>query len=212
MAQSLEEGLYHLNLMSSTSDYCGMWGLDELYRVCRDDENINPDIVCKANPNDQDSWNRTVEQHINNGSQNSSRFISTTISRDVALKWAYYTMENPSNIEERLTPRRIIKIFISRIPQDTASQMINLTVEEVRNYFLGGATQICRAKSSQEVLFQKYIPFYTWYQGSSQQVFELWQHPPKPPKPKSKNPKNNVYNVLSGKGKSEAKMAAIDVQ
>lgn len=88
MAQSLEEGLFHLNLMSSTSYYYGMWGLDELYRVCRDDENINPfiDIVCKANPDDEDSWiNRTVEQHINNGSQNSSRFISTTISRDVAF-------------------------------------------------------------------------------------------------------------------------------
>jgi hypothetical protein len=199
MAQSLEEGLFHLNLMSY---YNGMWGLDELYRVCRDDENINPliDIVCKANRNDEDSWiNRTVEQHINNGSQNSSRFISTTISRDVALKWAYYTMEHPYNIEERPIPRRIIKIFISRIPQDTASQMINLTVEEVRNCFLGGATQKCRVKASQEVLFQYRIPytnpeippqpFYTWYQGSSQHVFELWQDPSKPPKPESKKPK-----------------------
>ena len=173
--------------------YCGFWGLGKLYRVCRDDENIENAIKCKAGLFREDR-RRTVEQHINSGSENNSRFISTTLSRDVALKWAFYTMENKYNIQERFTPLRIIKIDISKIPPETARGMINLTVEEVRNHFLRGATQVCRAKASQEVLFQDQIPEENPRTGEI--VYKLWDDPPQPPKPKPKKPrkpKNEFY-------------------
>ena len=165
--------------------YCGFWGLGKLYRVCRDDEKTEKAIKCKAALFSED-WLRTVEQHINSGSGKNSRFISTTLSRDVALKWALYTMENKCNIQERSTPLRIIKIDISKIPPETAREMINLTVEEVRNYFLRGATQVCRAKASLEVLFKDKIPEVNPHTGEI--VYKLWDDPPKPPKPKSKKP------------------------
>ena len=163
--------------------YCGFWGLGKLYRVCRDDENIENAIKCKA-ALFSDDWLRTVEQHINSGSRKNSRFISTTLSRDVALNWAFYTMENKCNIQERSTPLRIIKIDIGNIPPETARGMINLTVEEVRNHFLRGATQVCRAKASLEVLFKDKIPEVN--PRTREIVYKLWDDPPKPPKPKSK--------------------------
>ena len=192
---SLEKSLHKLRLSSDSSDssdtsedndsyYCGLWGLDKLYRVCRDDEAIKKGIQCRARGS-----SRSVEDHINSGSKYFSRYISTTTSRDVALKWAYYTMEN-KYIQEREKPQKIIEIYIFRIPPDTAKKMINLTVEEVRNHFLGGATQICRAKASQEVIFQKFIPKTN---QCGETVYRLWKNPPKPPTPKSKKRPKKKY-------------------
>ena len=172
-----------LGLGKPDEDYYGLQGLDPstvLYRVCRTDQDISADIVCKAKPGSQESQ-RSVNQHINSGSKLASRFISTTASRDVALKWAYYTKETPNDVKKRDEPLSIIEINLSKMSgMQELSDLINLTNQEVRNHFVSGATQINRVKSSQEVLFQWRIPKTN---SSGEIVFELWENPPIPKTP-----------------------------
>lgn len=144
---------------------CGLQGIQPtgaLYRALRPDENVDGNILSKAIPNFV-SVNQpqiaqiAVNQHIHSG-HIPSQFISTSLSLEKITEWAYYTMENPKNIQERPTPLQIIQIHISRLPERSVSGMINLTNEQVRNHFVSGDTQINRAKSSQEVLLQWEIP------------------------------------------------------
>ncbi len=190
-------------------EHCGLWGIDRLqvlYRVCRDDEDLDNDIVSKVGPSPPQpsstpkkevskkevpkkevSAKKAVNQHIHSG-HIPTQFISCTASRVKALEWAFYTKGTPYDIQDRPIPRRIIMIHISRIPPETASQIINLTREVVLRHFVSGSTQINRAKSSHEVLFQWRIPKKN---SRGEDVFELWQHPEleKPPKPQSRNKK-----------------------
>ena len=170
-----------LGLGKPDKDYYGLQGLDPntvLYRVCRSNQDISKDIVCKAKPGSPES-KRSVNQHINSGSTHASCFISTTASRDVALKWAYYTKETPDNVKKRNLP--IIEINLSKMSgMQELRDLINLTNQEVREHFISGATQINRVKSSQEVLFQWRIPKRN---SSGEIVFELWKNPPMPKTP-----------------------------
>jgi hypothetical protein len=175
---SLEEHFLNLNLssssdssssddedLSSSSDssssddesYYGLQGLDPgtvLYRACREDEDTDENIVCKDSDSD-----RSVEQHIASGSKYPSRFISTTTSSDVVLKWAK-------------EGQPIIKIDLSRMTagMEALDEMINLTNTAVREHFIKGATHRSWAKSSKEVLFQWHIPKKN---ASGENVFEL---------------------------------------
>ena len=117
------------------------------YRVVRDEENLNEDIVSK----DPDA-KTTVAQHIASGSKYSSQYISTTLSLEVAIKWAFYDLENGIRIEREL-PLRIIEFKLSKLSEEAKETMINLTDEGVRENFIKGATHQNWAKSSQEVLF-----------------------------------------------------------
>lgn len=149
-----------------------------VYRVCRKDEDISKDIVAKAKQGTPDA-KRTVNQHINSGGKKDSIYISTTASPKVAQEWAYYTKESPKDVREREEPLPIIKIDRSKM--DGSSKSINLTKESEREKHVSGATQINRAKSSQEVLFQHRIPKQN---SRGENVFEEWKNPPKPEMPK----------------------------
>ena len=174
---SLEEHFLNLNLssssdssssddedLSSSSDssssddesYYGLQGLDPgtvLYRACREDEDTDEDIVCKDSDSD-----RSVEKHIASGSKYTSRFISTTTSSEVVLKWAK-------------EGQPIIKIYLSRMTGMKAlNKMINLTNTAVRKHFIKGWTHRNWAISSKEVLFQWRIPKKN---ASGENVFEL---------------------------------------
>ena len=146
------------------------------YRVCRKDEDISKDIVSKAKQGTPDA-KRTVNQHINSGSKKDSPYISTTASPKVAQEWAYYTKENPKDVREREEPLRIVKIDRSKMD----GKPIDLTKASEREKYVSGATQINRAKSSQEVLFQDRIPKRN---SRGENVFEEWKNPPKPEMPK----------------------------
>ena len=158
----------------------GLQGLSPnavLYRVCRDDQDTNNDIVCKAKPGTEEAT-RTVNQHINSGSRLSSQYISTSASSDVVLKWTFYTKETPNDKKMREKPLPIIKIYLSKLAgMEELNDLINLTNKEVREYFVSGATQISRVKSSQEVLFQWCIPKKI---ESGENVSELWENPSMP--------------------------------
>ena len=117
------------------------------YRVVRDEENLNEDIVSK----DPDA-KTTVAQHIASGSKYSSQYISTTLSLEVAIKWAFYDLENGIRIEREL-PFRIIVFKLSKLSEEVKETMINLNNEGVREHFIRGATHQKWAETSQEVLF-----------------------------------------------------------
>ena len=139
------------------------------YRVCRKDEDISKDIVCKAKQGTPEAQ-RTVNQHINSGGKKASRFISATASPDVA----HNTKENPKDVRERDAPQPIIKIDLSKL-EDT-HKPIDLTSESERGKYVSGATQINRVKSSQEMLFKDRIPKQN---SRGETVFEKWD-PSKP--------------------------------
>ena len=174
-------------------DFYGLQGLDPntavLYRVCRYDEDTDQDILCKAKWGSEEAQ-RTVNQHINSGSRLASRFISSTVSKDVALQWAFYTKETPKDVKLRPNgPQPIIIIYLSRMKgMPELKNLINLTNEKVREHFVEGSTQINRVKSSHEVLFQWRIPKKNcvlkadWYylRLVEENVFELWKNPPQP--------------------------------
>ena len=166
----LVRGTEKITLEDSSSEY--------LYRVCRKDEDISKDIVAKAKQGTPDA-KRTVNQHINSGSKKDSSYISTTASPETAQQWAHYTKENPKDVREREEPLRIIKIDQSKM--DSTCKPIDLTKESEREKYVSGATQINRAKSSQEVLFQDRIPKQN---SRGENVFEEWKNPPKPEMPK----------------------------
>ena len=172
-----------LGIVERDESYYGLQGLDPntvLYRVCRSDQDTNKDIVCKAKPGTPDA-ERSVNQHINSGSTKDSRFISTTASSDVALKWAYYTKESKDDVKKREVPLPMVKVDLSKMAgMQELKDLINLTDQDVREHFVSGATQINRVKSSQEVLFQWRIPKKN---PSGKIVFELWKNPPVPKTP-----------------------------
>lgn len=138
-------------------------GLDPngvLYRACRDYQNTVKAVKSGAKPGTKDA-ERYVEQHIASGNTYPSRFISTTTSSEVALKYA-----------EKPNYKSMIKIYLSRMTGMKAlDEMINLTNTEVREHFIKGATHRNYAKSSKEVLFQWRIPKKN---ASGENVFELW--------------------------------------
>ena len=153
----------------------------KLYRVCRDDEDPNNDIMCKI-PSPLPITSQTpftearqaVNLHIHSG-HIPTQFVSCTASPDVALKWAFYDKK-----QLRPEPQNIIVIDQSRIPLATANQMIDLRDAQVRDYFLRGKPQKDFAKGEDEVLFQCRIP----KEINGENVFELWVNPPMPPPPK----------------------------
>ncbi|XP_060598111.1 uncharacterized protein LOC132751916 [Ruditapes philippinarum] len=63
--------------MSSSAPY------ERLFRVLRDNENISLGIRPK-NPN----ANKTIEEHVDNGSYSQSQYISTSASREAAIDFA----------------------------------------------------------------------------------------------------------------------------
>ncbi|XP_060598114.1 uncharacterized protein LOC132751919 [Ruditapes philippinarum] len=63
--------------MSSSAPY------ERLFRVLRDNENISLGI-CPKNPN----ANKTIEEHVDNGSYSQSQYISTSASREAAIDFA----------------------------------------------------------------------------------------------------------------------------
>lgn len=155
----------------------GLNGLDpkaKIYRVCREDEDLTEDIRSKAT-SEKDEEIDTVNRHLNRGSERKSRYISTTASKAVALEWAFYTKEDKQNIKERKSANPIIEIDLSKIKQEQEATLINLTNEKAFNHFVSGATQINRAKSSQEIIFQWCIP---------REMFSELKNPPRPPPPK----------------------------
>lgn len=179
-----------LNLaIEKDEDFYGLQGLDPdtvLYRVCRYDQDTDHDILCKAEPGSEEA-KRTVNQHINSGSRLASRFISSTVSQDVALQWAFYTKETPNDVKLRPNgPQPIIIIYLSRMKgMPELKNLINLTNKKVREHFVKGITQINRVKSSHEVLFQWRIPKKNWVLKAhggyvEENVFELWKNPPQP--------------------------------
>ena len=169
-------------------DFYGLQGLNPdtvLYRVCRYDQDTDNDILCKAKPGSKEA-ERTVNQHINSGSRLASRFISSTVSPEVALQWAFYAKETPNDVKLRPNgPQPIIIIYLSKMKgMQELKNLINLTNKEVREHFVKGITQINRVKSSQEVLFQWRIPKKNVIKKRDGclevTVFELWKNPPRP--------------------------------
>ena len=174
-------------------DFYGLQGLDPdtsvLYRVCRYDQDTDNDILCKAKPGSKEA-DRTVNQHINSGSRLASQFISSTVSPEVALQWAFYTKETPKDVKLRPNgPHPIIIIDLSKMEgMQELKDLINLTNNEVQEHFVKGKPQINRVKSSKEVLFQWRIPkknyiiktdgCRTWF--VEENVFELWKNPTQP--------------------------------
>ena len=174
-------------------DFYGLQGLDPdtsvLYRVCRYDQDTDNDILCKAKPGSKEA-DRTVNQHINSGSRLASQFISSTVSPEVALQWAFYTKETPKDVKLRPNgPHPIIIIDLSKMEgMQELKDLINLTNNEVQEHFVKGTPQINRVKSSKEVLFQWRIPkknyiiktdgCRTWF--VEENVFELWKNPTQP--------------------------------
>ncbi|XP_060598113.1 uncharacterized protein LOC132751918 [Ruditapes philippinarum] len=63
--------------MSSSAPY------ERLFRVLRDNEDISRGIRPK-NPN----ANKTIEEHVDNGSYSQSQYISTSASREAAIDFA----------------------------------------------------------------------------------------------------------------------------
>ena len=99
---------------------------------------------------------------------------------DVVLKWAFYAKETPNDIKKREKSLPIIKIYLSKFAgMKDLDNLIDLTNKDVRDYFVSGATQISRVKSSQEVLFLWGI---SKINTSREIVFELWEIPPMPKK------------------------------
>ncbi|XP_060607503.1 uncharacterized protein LOC132759702 [Ruditapes philippinarum] len=140
---------------TNDEDFYGFKGLDynnlHLYRVLREEESIINGIFCQ----DKDS-NRTVEQHIASGSKYKSKFISTTLSLNVATLWAYYDMKTKV---ARVDPLRIVEIYIQVLAgTQYEKKCINLCDKEVREHFIKGNTHRSWAKSSEEVLFVEKIP------------------------------------------------------
>ena len=173
-------------------DFYGLQGLNPdtvLYRVCRYDQDTDNDILCKAKRGSKEA-ERTVNQHINSGSRLASRFISSTVSRKVALQWAFYTKETTKDVKLRPNgPHPIIIIDLSKMKgMQELKDLINLTNNEVQEHFVKGKPQINRVKSSQEVLFQWRIPKKNFIKKRDgcrtslveENVFELWKNPPQP--------------------------------
>ena len=147
----------------------GLKGLNEndfLYRVVEDDEDLTQGIL----PKDPDA-RRTVEQHIASGSKYSSQYISTTQSLEVAIKWSWYHMENTPPTE-RESPLRVLKIYISKLPEEVKETVINLVNPTVLKQYIYGRTHRNYAQNSQEVISQLPIP---------KEAISVLETPDKPP-------------------------------
>ena len=165
-----------------------------LYRVCRDDEDVNSDIMCKdpsllpiTSQTPLTEAKKAVNLHIHSG-HIPTQFISCTGSEYVARKWAFYYKK-----QLRPIPQNIIIIDTTRIPAEIENLMIDLRDVHVRHYFLSGKPQLDFAKGADEVLFQLRIPKKILTQKTNdgltfwtdqENVFDLWDNPPMPLQPK----------------------------
>ncbi|KAL4229666.1 hypothetical protein ACF0H5_010054 [Mactra antiquata] len=118
-----------------------------LYRVLRPDENLIVGILAQA-PSSQ----RTLEEHISNGSRYSSKFISTSKSLEAAISFASMS---------RNRPVRIVRIDVTElIRSGQCIQIIDLTNPFVVNQHISINNDIARdwVERFQEVVIVGSIP------------------------------------------------------
>ena len=134
--------------LSVSSDYESHY--DVLYRVVRSDENPNEGLVAK-----DPSENRKVISHVNNGGRPKykSQFISTTKSLDAAKQYK-------EKYEKKGVPDlRIVKIDLPALPKNCNLKIVDLTIKENRDNYLGNSDRIKNfANASQEVLLTCDVP------------------------------------------------------
>ena len=128
-----------------------------VYRVLRPDESPYNKIVCK----DARST-RAISEHVEDGLQNPSRFISTSASLCKALKWIDKSYSHtPSKYSSPDRRNTIVKIDIKLIKQNyptLANSAYNFTDSRVRSIFLNNDVQHGYARGYQEVVFDTSIP------------------------------------------------------
>ena len=135
-------------------------GLDKfnssyVYRVLRPNEDHTSDLTCCA-PRSR----RTVDEHVATGLKDPSRFISTTSSRERALKWLETANEKSSwrynNSREMIV--RIDVDLIKREYPELADSAYDLTNDMNRNHFLKTMKQRSFSAAYNEVVFKDVIP------------------------------------------------------
>ena len=110
-----------------------------VYRVLRPNEDHKSDLTCCA-PRSR----RTVDEHVATGLKDPSRFISTTSSRERALKWLETANENSSwryNNKREIIVRIDVDLIKSKYPE-LADSAYDLTNDRNRNHFLKTIKQI----------------------------------------------------------------------
>ena len=110
-----------------------------VYRVLREDENPQQDLVCKA-PHSM----RSLAQHIEDGLTHPSRFISTTTDLDAAIKWADTADSRTSDLYDN-TRSIIVKIdteYLKKYHPHSYSTAFDLTQHCNREYYLTNDKQV----------------------------------------------------------------------
>ena len=103
---------------------------------------------------------RTVDEHVATGLKDPSRFISTTSSRERALKWLETANENSSwryNNKREIIVRIDVDLIKSKYPE-LADSAYDLTNDRNRNHFLKTIKQIKFSAAYSEVVFKDMIP------------------------------------------------------
>ena len=128
-----------------------------VYRVLRPDESPHNKIVCKDAKSE-----RAISEHVEDGLQNPSRFISTSASLCKAERWIDKSYRRVPSKYSKLDRRNtIVKIDMKLIKQNyptLANSAYDLTDPKVRSMFLKSDTQRGYARGYQEVVFDTSIP------------------------------------------------------
>ena len=126
-----------------------------VYRVLRPNEDYKSDLTCCA-PRSR----RTVDEHVATGLKDPSRFISTTSSRERALKWLETANENSSwryNNSREMIVRIDVDLIKSEYPE-LSDSAYDLTNDRNRNHFLSSIKQRKFSAAYNEVVFKDIIP------------------------------------------------------
>ena len=126
-----------------------------LYRVLRPDEDHTQDLRCLAPTSTRD-----ISEHVESGLRIPSKYISTSASKECALKWFEKADRGTFNIyQNRRTV--IVKIDVnllkSKYPKVVA-KAIDLSNFQNREFFLKSSLQKQFSNSTKEVLFEDFIP------------------------------------------------------
>ena len=129
-------------------------GSDYVYRALRTDEDPYKNIVSTA-PNSK----RCIDEHVKDGLKFPSRYISTSVSFELADKWR--TTSYKKNLMKYKRGTTIVKIDINYIKRNhllTYNSAYDFTKRENRNFYLDGRSS-GYARGYREVVFDRSIPF-----------------------------------------------------
>ena len=129
-------------------------GSDYVYRALRTDEDPYKNIVSTA-PNSK----RCIDEHVKDGLKFPSRYISTSVSFELADKWR--TTSYKKNLMKYKRGTTIVKIDINYIKRNhlhTYNSAYDFTKRENRNLYLDGRSS-GYARGYREVVFDRSIPF-----------------------------------------------------